>query len=311
MVYNDVSVLENHHCSQGFAILSQPETNIIKHFSVDEYKQFRRIMIKCILATDMASHFRIKGLFAKLIPNGEFSFAEEEHRELLCQILLMCADISNEVRPFSVSKLWAERLVEEFGNQVLLEKAKGLPFMAFMDKELVVVEKSQAGFISGVLRPLWSTTCELLPELRPFVDLIDQNYQGYCNKIMANEAETILDDLEASNPVERTLAAGSVICRAEDDTGEVFFLQSGEAEFVGADGSVLDTMSGVGFFGETGALYQKPVGFTVRAKTDCKVQVVAGAEVLKVAKANPEYLKSLETLAKMRNTVFTFSQRPR
>lgn len=52
--YNDQSVLENHHCATGFRILSRPRCNIFQHLSIDDYKTVRKIIITCVLSTDMA-----------------------------------------------------------------------------------------------------------------------------------------------------------------------------------------------------------------------------------------------------------------
>lgn len=36
--YNDISPLENHHCSIAFRLLEHPECNIFKNFSRDTFK---------------------------------------------------------------------------------------------------------------------------------------------------------------------------------------------------------------------------------------------------------------------------------
>jgi hypothetical protein len=54
--YNDVSVQENFHVAESFAILHRDETNFLEQLNVDEFKVFRKRMIGCILATDMAKH---------------------------------------------------------------------------------------------------------------------------------------------------------------------------------------------------------------------------------------------------------------
>lgn len=36
--YNDISPLENHHCSIAFRLLEHPDLNIFKHFSKEMYK---------------------------------------------------------------------------------------------------------------------------------------------------------------------------------------------------------------------------------------------------------------------------------
>lgn len=83
VVYNDQSVLENHHCSLFFQILARPACNIVHALTVDEYKAFRKLCIACILSTDMAKHFEILHRFEKL----EFDMGNAEHRFLLVRSL--------------------------------------------------------------------------------------------------------------------------------------------------------------------------------------------------------------------------------
>ena len=55
--YNDQSVLENFHVSEGFnIILNKPNCNIFNLLSDDDYKLCRKRIIDCVLATDMAFH---------------------------------------------------------------------------------------------------------------------------------------------------------------------------------------------------------------------------------------------------------------
>ena len=55
--YNDISALENMHISEAFKLMhSNPNYNVFEGLDRDKYKKFRRQMILCVLATDMANH---------------------------------------------------------------------------------------------------------------------------------------------------------------------------------------------------------------------------------------------------------------
>ncbi len=56
LLYNDQSVLENHHVAQTFLLLRDEELNILQHFSWPDYRKIREIIIKMVIATDMANH---------------------------------------------------------------------------------------------------------------------------------------------------------------------------------------------------------------------------------------------------------------
>eukprot|EP01136_Pigoraptor_vietnamica_P033597 Opistho-1_new@96621 len=124
--YNDVSPLENHHCSVAFQIISEPAANVFENLDKDMYNKVRAGTIKCILATDMARHGDILKAFKAHLESG-FDFGNAEHRETLMQILIKCADISNEVRPTTVSEQCVDCLLEEFFAQSDLEKLEGRP----------------------------------------------------------------------------------------------------------------------------------------------------------------------------------------
>lgn len=116
IVYNDTSPLEHHHVACLFSVLKIPECNLIANLTESEQKEFRNDTVACILATDMAKHGEIIAKFKGI--TDSFKLEEEAHRKILMQIIIKCSDISNEVRPQSVSEPWVDKLLEEFFAQV-------------------------------------------------------------------------------------------------------------------------------------------------------------------------------------------------
>ncbi|KAJ1464902.1 hypothetical protein T484DRAFT_1569114, partial [Baffinella frigidus] len=58
LLYNDQSTQEMFHCATFFAAMVQnPEINILKNLSVEEFRDFRALVIRLLLQTDMSSHF--------------------------------------------------------------------------------------------------------------------------------------------------------------------------------------------------------------------------------------------------------------
>ncbi|KAK9869703.1 hypothetical protein WA026_003443 [Henosepilachna vigintioctopunctata] len=174
--YNDISPLENHHCSVAFRILENEECNIFKCFSSEEFKQIREGIIRCILATDMARHNEILTNFKDIIPI--FDANDKSHVNLLCMVLIKVSDISNEARPMDVAEPWLDKLLLEFFKQSDAEKLEGLPVTPFMDREKITKPSSQCSFIGLVLLPLFEALGELLPELinlivQPVRDALD------------------------------------------------------------------------------------------------------------------------------------------
>jgi hypothetical protein len=100
-LYNDRSVLEAFHC----AAYSQ----LLRRYWPEAFADIpmRKLMINSILATDMGLHFKymidMGNLQEKLSANddcidGWTPKALEETRDLICGLLMKCADISNVVR---------------------------------------------------------------------------------------------------------------------------------------------------------------------------------------------------------------------
>ncbi|KYB27494.1 High affinity cGMP-specific 3',5'-cyclic phosphodiesterase 9A-like Protein [Tribolium castaneum] len=165
--YNDISPLENHHCSVAFRILENEDCNIFKSFKSEDFKTVREGIIRCILATDMARHNEILTNFREITPN--FDYNDKAHVNLLCMVLIKVSDISNEARPMDVAEPWLDRLLQEFFKQSDAEKLEGLPVTPFMDREKITKPSSQCSFIGFVLLPLFEALGDLLTELQDLI----------------------------------------------------------------------------------------------------------------------------------------------
>ena len=62
LLYNDQSVLENHHISAAFRLMRNPERNILEHLEDNQYRDFRSNVVGELLSR---RKFR---LFEKLMP---------------------------------------------------------------------------------------------------------------------------------------------------------------------------------------------------------------------------------------------------
>ncbi|KAJ3090896.1 Calcium/calmodulin-dependent 3',5'-cyclic nucleotide phosphodiesterase 1C [Quaeritorhiza haematococci] len=66
LMYNDRSVLENHHLASAFQVLVKPENNcnFLKHMKQSDYRMFRETVVELVLATDLqAQHFVTMSMF--------------------------------------------------------------------------------------------------------------------------------------------------------------------------------------------------------------------------------------------------------
>jgi len=56
MLYNDTSIMENHHCSTMLNTLARKESNLMANLTADQQKANRARIVNIILATDMSKH---------------------------------------------------------------------------------------------------------------------------------------------------------------------------------------------------------------------------------------------------------------
>lgn len=97
--YNDISPLENHHCSVAFRILENEDCNIFKSFSSDMFKQVREGMIRCILATDMARHNEILAQFKDITPI--FDYTNKAHVNSVIELYFHLPGNCNDSKLYS------------------------------------------------------------------------------------------------------------------------------------------------------------------------------------------------------------------
>lgn len=67
LMYNDESVLENHHLAVAFKLLLQPECNFLQNLETAQMKALRRMMIDMVLATDMDKHYQQLGALKTMV----------------------------------------------------------------------------------------------------------------------------------------------------------------------------------------------------------------------------------------------------
>jgi hypothetical protein len=174
--YNDASILENMHISTTFKlILNDKECNIFEGVDNNLYKEMRKEMISCVLATDMASH----NVFVDFLKNSIKEAKEGEKKESpdfnqkVMNVLIHSADISNPTKLFDIYFEWAKLVVEEFWDQGDKEKELNLP--CFCDREKVTIYQSQLGFINFIEIPYFSLFAEFYPKLKFFYENLLNN----------------------------------------------------------------------------------------------------------------------------------------
>ncbi|KAI6241378.1 Phosphodiesterase [Aphelenchoides fujianensis] len=182
LIYNDRSVLENHHVSACFRLLKDEDKNIFERLTRDEFRELRNSVIEIVLATDMSTHFvQIKTMKNMLsLPEGidkasgtrkALSLTACLQMKALCLIVHGC-DISHASKPWELHSRWTEGVLEEFFRQGDLEASMGLPYSPLCDRHTVHVADSQIGFIDFIVEPTMIVMSEMLTKMvEPLVSL--------------------------------------------------------------------------------------------------------------------------------------------
>ncbi|KAJ3378170.1 hypothetical protein HDU84_007886 [Entophlyctis sp. JEL0112] len=155
ILYNDRSILENHHLATAFTLMSRSELDFLGQLPRAEFKQLREAVIEMVLATDLSQHFGLLGAFKNKIAQCFDPKENREDRIILLKILMKCADVSNPTKEWAIYFQWADRVIEEFMRQGDMEKSLNLPVSPFMDRDNINIPSSQIGFMDYVLLPLF------------------------------------------------------------------------------------------------------------------------------------------------------------
>ena len=166
---SDCVVLERHHCSVALKILSSPGCDFTEILQESDKSRLEQIITASIMATDMSQHFKI---VAQLINHSNrpipFSKKNPDERLLLAGFVLHSADVGAQTQAKEVALQWTERCLDEFSAQGVKERALGLPLTPYMqnlDDELTR-QRIQAGFVGGIVIPLWSAIAKCFPSLQ-------------------------------------------------------------------------------------------------------------------------------------------------
>ncbi|XP_046847918.1 cAMP-specific 3',5'-cyclic phosphodiesterase 4C-like isoform X2 [Xenia sp. Carnegie-2017] len=196
LLYNDESVLENHHLHVAFELLQQHGCDIFENMSRKERQSLRKNAIEMVLATDNAKHMSLLASLKTMVETkklsaSKFSLDNYADRIQVLRCLVHCADLSNPTKHLPLYKEWVDRLMEEFFRQGDRErKIEGMDVSPMMDRYNASVEKSQVVFIDFVAQPLWETWAELTyPDAQGILDTLEENRDWYNSQICDGKQE--------------------------------------------------------------------------------------------------------------------------
>ncbi|XP_009298019.1 3',5'-cyclic-AMP phosphodiesterase 4A isoform X1 [Danio rerio] len=190
LMYNDESVLENHHLAVGFKLLHEENCDIFQNLTKRQRQSLRKLVIDMVLATDMSKHMSLLADLKtmvetkKVTSSGVLMLDHYNDRIQVLRNMVHCADLSNPTKPLAVYRQWTERIMEEFFQQGDKERERGMEISPMCDKHTASVEKSQVGFIDYIVHPLWETWGDLVhPDAQEILDTLEDNRDWYQSTI--------------------------------------------------------------------------------------------------------------------------------
>ncbi|TGZ67729.1 hypothetical protein CRM22_004620, partial [Opisthorchis felineus] len=200
ILYNDTSVLENHHLAVGFQLLTRPGCDILENVPKKQRLSLRRMVIDMVLATDMSKHMSLLADLKTMVEtkkvagSGILTLDNYSDRMQILQNMIHCADLSNPTKSLNLYRQWNARIMEEHFRQGDRERERGLDLSPMCDRTTASIEKTQVSFIDYIVHPLWETWSDLVhPDALQILDTLDENREWYLNQIAK---ETVSEDSE-------------------------------------------------------------------------------------------------------------------
>ncbi|XP_012707967.2 cAMP-specific 3',5'-cyclic phosphodiesterase 4B isoform X4 [Fundulus heteroclitus] len=200
LMYNDESVLENHHLAVGFKLLQEDNCDIFQNLTKKQRQSLRKMVIDMVLATDMSKHMSLLADLKtmvetkKVTSSGVLLLDNYTDRIQVLRNMVHCADLSNPTKSLELYRQWTDRIMEEFFHQGDRERERGMEISPMCDKHTASVEKSQVGFIDYIVHPLWETWADLVhPDAQDILDTLEDNRNWYQSMIPQSPSPPFYD----------------------------------------------------------------------------------------------------------------------
>ncbi|XP_032594890.1 cAMP-specific 3',5'-cyclic phosphodiesterase isoform X8 [Drosophila grimshawi] len=202
LMYNDESVLENHHLAVAFKLLQNQGCDIFGNMQKKQRQTLRKMVIDIVLSTDMSKHMSLLADLKTMVEtkkvagSGVLLLDNYTDRIQVLENLVHCADLSNPTKPLPLYKRWVALLMEEFFLQGDKERESGMDISPMCDRHNATIEKSQVGFIDYIVHPLWETWADLVhPDAQDILDTLEENRDYYQSMIPPSPPPSAADEI--------------------------------------------------------------------------------------------------------------------
>merc|ERR1711953_1378785 len=200
LMYNDESVLENHHLAVAFKLLQAKDRDILVSLNKKQRQTLRKMTIDMVLATDMSKHMSLLADLKTMVEtkkvagSGVLLLDNYTDRIQVLQNMVHCADLSNPTKPLELYRHWVDLIMEEFFRQGDLERDSNMDISPMCDRFNATIEKSQVGFIDYIVHPLWETWADLVhPDAQDILNTLEDNRDWYHSQIPLSRSTSVND----------------------------------------------------------------------------------------------------------------------
>ncbi|KFP79727.1 cAMP-specific 3',5'-cyclic phosphodiesterase 4B, partial [Acanthisitta chloris] len=189
LMYNDESVLENHHLAVGFKLLQEEHCDIFQNLTKKQRQTLRKMVIDMVLATDMSKHMslladlktmvetkKVTSSGVLLLDNYTDRIQDKIHPDLLSTLMTNCLRTGS----------WENSL--HFSTSFCCWcPLTCCPYCGISPSHRgfwVQVHMSLVGFIDYIVHPLWETWADLVqPDAQDILDTLEDNRNWYQSMI--------------------------------------------------------------------------------------------------------------------------------
>ncbi|KPJ06896.1 cGMP-dependent 3',5'-cyclic phosphodiesterase [Papilio machaon] len=156
------SVMERHHLAQAVCVLNTEGCDVLAALPRADYDRAIIMLKDYVLATDLANFF--KNLPEYEMIAMDYQKGNRLHCAALQALLMNSADLSDQLKDWSVIKKTAAAVLTEFFKQGELEKSRGEPALAFMDRDKCFIPALEQEFLTTTCMPLYSLLAKIIPK---------------------------------------------------------------------------------------------------------------------------------------------------
>ncbi|NXP94467.1 PDE4B phosphodiesterase, partial [Passerina amoena] len=183
LMYNDESVLENHHLAVGFKLLQEEHCDIFQNLTKKQRQTLRKMVIDMVLATDMSKHMSLLADLKTMV----------ETKKVTSSGVLLLDNYTDRIQqdkihPALLSTLMTNSLRasswENSVNFLFQTLCCSLNPCGHLVRPCVCPFVFQVGFIDYIVHPLWETWADLVqPDAQDILDTLEDNRNWYQSMI--------------------------------------------------------------------------------------------------------------------------------